>query len=378
MPVYDVAVVGLGAMGAATLHALARRGVRAIGLEQRTPAHPLSSSYGETRVIRLAYFEDPAYVPLLRLAYARWRDLEALSGQSILTVTGIVEASHRGGFVAERSLASSVEHGLPHTVLSAAEVNRRFPAFCLPADWTCVHQPDGGVLYSEKIIKLYVAMAAACGAEVREHAGVAAVEPRGDGVHVRLDSGERVEAGAAVLAAGPWMRALVPDLAPSLRLTRQPLMWFAPVAPALVGANAMPVFLLEAEEDLIYGFPDIGGAGVKAASHAEGETIASAEAPRTGASVAEAERLRGLLARYVPAAAGPLLRTHTCVYTRAPQDHFIVGVHPSTPNLVLASACSGHGFKFASVLGEALADLAVRGETDTPIGLFSPARVLQS
>jgi sarcosine oxidase len=373
---YDVAVVGLGAMGSAALHDLARRGKRVIGLERFEPGHDRGSSHGKSRVIRTAYFEGPDYVPLVRLAYDRWRALEASTGQKVLTITGIVEAGLPGSPVVEGTLGSAIAHGIPHEVLPAAEISRRFPAFTLPADWTCVFQPDGGVLEPEKAVRLFVSHAKALGAEVRSGVQVIAVEPHGDGVRVVLSNGEAVEAASAIIAAGPWTTDLVPALKPHLTLTRQPLIWFEPLDRALVQPGRMPVFLFETGEDLIYGMPDIAGSGVKAATHRPGAVLADGDAPRPDADEAEKAAILAALKAYIPAAAGPVSRTAACTYTRTPDEHFIIGPMPGAPQIVLASPCSGHGFKFASIIGEALADLALKGDTEIPIGLFSPGRFL--
>jgi sarcosine oxidase len=377
MPVYDVAVVGLGAMGAATLFDLARRGKRAIGIEQFEPGHDRGSSHGESRLIRMAYFEDPAYVPLVRLAYRNWRALEALTGQRVLTTTGILEAGFAGSPVVEASLRSSIEHGIDHELLTASQVAERFAAFELPADWDCVFQPDAGILQPEKAIGLYLRAAADLGAVVRANTRVRDVHPRGDGVAIVLDGGEVIEAGAAVIAAGPWIGELAPFLAEHLRLTRQVLVWFEPRRPELVVPARFPVFLLDTAGDLVYGVPDFLGTGVKAASHEACGELASADAPRGAVQPADIERVHRVLRAYAPAAALRPRRTATCVYTRTRyegDEHFILGPHPDWPQIVIASPCSGHGFKFASILGEILGDLATTGTTDKPIELFSPSR----
>jgi sarcosine oxidase len=376
MATYDVAVVGLGAMGGAALHDLALRGKRVIGLDRFEPGHDRGSSHGESRVIRMAYFEGPEYVPLVRLAYDRWRALEAATGRTVMTITGIVEAGLPGSPVVEGTLGSAIEHGIPHEVLPAAEISRRFPAFTLPTNWTCVFQPDGGVLEPEKAVRLFVSHAKSLGTDVRTGVEVTAVEPRGDGVRVLLSTGEAIEAASAIIAAGPWIGDLVPALKPHLTLTRQPLVWFEPRDPALVLPDRMPVFLLETGEDLVYGMPDIAGSGVKAATHRPGAVLADGDAPRPDADEAEKAAILAALKTYIPAAAGPVRRTAACTYTRTPDEHFIIGPMPGAPQIVLASPCSGHGFKFASIIGEALADLALTGETDKPTGMFSPARFL--
>ena len=377
MPSYDVAVIGLGAMGSATLYAAARRGQRVIGFERFQPAHSRSSSYGETRVIRLAYFEHPSYVPLLREAFRLWRALEAATGERIMTLTGMIEAGYPGCPIVEGSLRSSLEHGLAHERLTASEANARFRAFNLPRDWEVIFQPDAGALFPERAIGLFIAGAKTRDAEVRLNTRVVAVRPVGDRVEVVLEDGKRIEAGSAVLSAGAWIGELLPDLAAKMRLTRQPLLWFEPLEPALVGPDRMPVFMFQTTRDLVYGLPNICNTGVKVASHLRCGDLASADAERAEVSAEEVAHLRGIVQSYVPAAAGALVNTSLCVYTRSPDEHFVVGLHPDAPQLVIASPCSGHGFKFASVMGEILADLAVARSTDRPIDLFKAERVFR-
>lgn len=372
----DVVVVGLGAMGAATLCALAQRGQRVIGIEQYEPGHSLGSSYGESRIIRMAYYEDPSYVPLLRLAYEGWRRLERRTGEKVLTITGIVEAGIAGSMLVEGSLRSAREYGLPHEVLLPKEANQRFPAFSMPADWNCIYQPDAGILQPEKAIALMVKLARESGANVASGTKVQYVRTVGDRVEVRLDSGDTLEADSAVIAAGAWIQELVPELGSKMRLTRQPLMWFEPRDRQLVRPESMPVFFFHAPEDLVYGFPDFLGTGVKAGSHQAGGELTTADEVRASVSVEEKTRLERIIGRYIPAAAGPIRQTHVCIYTRTPDEHFVLGLHPSAPQIVLASPCSGHGFKFAGIFGEILADLATTGATDKPIDLFRPGRLI--
>jgi sarcosine oxidase len=376
MRYYDVVVVGLGAMGAATLSALAQRGRRVIGIDRFEPANRLGSSFGESRIIRMAYYEDPAYVPLLRLAYEGWRRLENHSGEQVLTTTGILEAGIAGSELIEGSLRSAREHDIPHEVLLPSEVNRRFPAFSIPPEWDCIFQPDAGILQPEKAIGLLIKFARESGAIIASGTKVKTVRPVGDGVEVQLESGETIEAGSAVVAAGPWIQELVPELGSKMRLTRQPLMWFEPMDKRLVRPESMPVFLFHAPEDLVYGFPDFRGTGVKAGSHRSCGELTSADEVRADVSSDEERHLGKIIRRYIPAAAGRVRQTHVCIYTRSPDDHFVLGLHPSAPQIVLASPCSGHGFKFASVFGEIFADLATIRTTDKPIEFFRPNRLL--
>ena len=363
MAVYDVAIVGLGAMGSAALYHLAARGQRVIGLERATPGHEGGSSHGESRIIRMAYYEHPSYVPLLRRAYENWRALERATGAGLLTITGILESGIPGSTVVEGARRAAVEHGLPHEMLSAAQVAERFPAFAVPAHWVSLFEADGGFLVPELAIDTHIAAAKDLGAEVRTQSAVASIEPTAGGVRLRMADGGVVEAGAVVICAGAWVGELIPELKPHLRLTRQVLVWFDPARPELVTPDRFPVFFLESEDEMIYGFPDLAGTGVKAASHLAGRLLARAGDAAQNGSAADAEPVADMLSRYIPGAAGPVRQLKTCIYTRSPDEDFILDHHALYPQIVVASPCSGHGFKFASVMGEILADLATVGET---------------
>ncbi|MGO4523485.1 N-methyl-L-tryptophan oxidase [Microvirga sp. 2MCAF35] len=358
MATFDVAVIGLGAMGSAALFELARRGQRVIGIEQFEPGHDKGSSHGESRIIRLSYFEHPSYVPLARRALEKWRELEALSGETILTVTGVLEAGFPGCEVVEGSLEASRLHDLAHEVLSADEINRRFPAFKVPSHWTGLYQPDGGFLRPELAIRQFVGLARRHGAEVRTGTRFVAIEPFGSGVRVRTEAGE-IEAGSVIIAAGAWIGDFAPELKPHLKLTRQVLGWFEPLRPAAYTPDCCPVFIFESEDDACYGFPDFAGTGVKTASHRKGAYLPSADDLAQDGGAEDEAHIRRMLALAMPDANGPLKAMRTCIYTRTPDEDFVIDRSSADPRIVLASPCSGHGFKFASVIGEVLADLAL-------------------
>lgn len=368
-------MIGLGAMGSAAAYHLARRGRRVVAFEQFEPGHDRGSSHGESRAIRLAYFEHPSYVPLARRAYAGWRALERAAGRTVLTVTGILEAGQPGSAVVDGSLAASREHGLPHEVLDFRAIARRFPAFRVPPDWYGVFQPDGGFLRPELAIELFMAGAQAAGAHLLHHTAVHAIEPGPSAVLVR--AGETVvHAGAVIVAAGPWIGELIPLLRPHLTLTEQVLGWFGPAGdPWLVAPDRCPVFIFDAPDDTCYGFPDFAGTGVKVASHRPIRTITRPGDVRRELGSDDEARLRNFLARYVPAAAGTFRAAKSCIYTRTRAEDFILDTHPDDSRIVLASPCSGHGFKFAPVIGEILADLALHGSTPLDITRFGLQRL---
>lgn len=376
MTVFDVAVVGLGAMGSATAYHLASRGRRVVAFEQFEPGHDRGSSHGESRMIRLAYFEHPSYVPLARSAYANWRALEQHSGQQVLTVTGILEAGYPGSPVVEGSLAAARLHQLDHEVLSSEEINRRFPLFRLPSGWCGVLQADGGYLRPERAIGLYCSAARGLGADLRTGRRVTKITPHKSSVTVSASHGTAVEASSVVMTTGAWMSELVSYLSPHLTLTRQMFGWFTQRPAGLVADDRIPVFIIQTEDDIGYGFPDFDGKGVKVGLHAPGVTLAQAGSERGSIGVEDHAKIERCLDRFLTTARGGLERLQTCIYTRTPDEDFVIDLDPSDRRIVLASPCSGHGFKFASVIGEILADLAIDGGTAHDIRRFRLDRLL--
>jgi sarcosine oxidase len=370
---FDLAVIGLGVMGSAALAALASRGGHAVGIDRFTPGHDRGSSHGATRVIRLGYFEHPSYVPLVRAAYPLWRELEAESGASLLTVTGILEMGAAGSDLVAGTLRSARLHGLPHEVLDAAGMMKRFPAFRLPDDFIGVFQPDGGILQAEPAVAAFQWVARQAGADLRMEERVLGVAPEGDGVRVTTERGE-VRAGCAIVAAGPWLKTLLPQLAVPLRVTRQVLAWFAPVRHAhQFAADCFPVFLLQNQDGLFYGFP-ADNTGVKIAKHHHLDETADPDDCSRTVSAADETVIRSVLKAHVPDADGPLVVARTCLYTMTPDGDFILDRLPGRPQIIVASPCSGHGFKFAPLIGEILADLATTGRTGYDISRFSLER----
>jgi sarcosine oxidase len=373
MAEFDVVVVGLGIMGSAALHSLARRGRRVIGIERFTPGHDRGSSHGLTRIIRLGYYEHPSYVPLVRRAYELWRDLEARSGRKLLTVTGILEMGAPESELIRGTLASSRLHSLPHEVLDAKSVMQRFPAFRIPPDFIGVFQPDGGSLAAEPAIDTQITLARTAGAETRFEDAVLAIEPQGDRVRVVTER-SAIEAGRVIVAAGPWLETLLPSLADHVRVTRQVVLWVEPRAPALFAPDRCPIFMLESAHGIHYGFPLDPRAGLKVAKHFhQHETAEPDEYERTITPNDQAE-VRSAISEYLPAADGKLRSATTCLYTMTADGDFILDQLPGHPNIVVASPCSGHGFKFAPVIGDILADLATTGTTAYDISRFRLSR----
>jgi sarcosine oxidase len=369
----DVAVIGLGATGSAALHHLARRGLRVVGIEQFAPGHDRGSSHGETRIIRLGYFEHPSYVPLVRAAIPLWHALERESGKALLHVTGILEMGAPDSTLVAGTLRSAQTHRLPHEVLDAAGLARRFPAFRLPPHFVGVFQPDGGILAADPAVEAQLALARAAGAEVRTNETVRAIEPTAGGVRVVTDRGS-IAAGQAVVAAGPWVKQLLPDLPVPIRVTRQVVGWFAPSDPAMFARGRCPVFMVENQDGIFYGFPLGPQPGVKFAKHHHADAAIDPSGHPMPMEPADEAMLRPALAAHVPAANGALLAAQTCRYTMTPDGDFILDRVPGAPAVIVASPCSGHGFKFAPVVGDIIADLATRDATRHDISRFRLAR----
>jgi sarcosine oxidase len=366
---FDVAVCGVGAMGSAALYHLARRGLRAIGIERATPGHDGGSSHGATRIIRLSYFEHPSYVPLLRQAYAQWRDLEQAAGRTLLHRTGILEIGPRDGTLAPSTLEATRLHDLPHEVLDAAQLMARYPAFRVPSDFIAVLQPDGGFLESSVAIQAHLALAQAHGAVLHTNESVQAIEPHGNGVEIATDR-RRIVARTAIVAAGPWLCQLLPGASWPLRVTRQAFGYVVPHNATLFGGGRCPVFLLESRHGIHYGILFDGEPGLKVAKHHHADETVDPDRHDQTITPDDEALMRAAIAEHVPAANGPLVGAKTCLYTVTPDGDFILDRLPSCPQIVVASPCSGHGFKFAAVVGEILADLATTGTTAHDISRF--------
>lgn len=370
---FDVIVVGVGGMGSAATSQLAARGLRVLALEQYDLGHGFGSSHGLTRIIRQAYFEDPSYVPLLRRAFALWRELEHGLDEPLLHVTGGLDVGVSGSLVFEGSLRSCREHNLPHEVLDATALAARFPGWHPDPHAMAVFQPDAGFLTPERCIHAFAARARSHGAEIRTREKVLGYTANRGSVRVRTDRGE-YEAAQLVLTAGPWMADLAPALQPLLTPERQVLGWFGIADHAHFAPTAFPVFVLEAAEGTYYGFPEYGVPGFKIGRYHHRQERVHPDAMDRAVHPHDEAVLREAVARYFPEANGALLSSASCLFTNTPDEHFIIDRAPGMPEVLLVSPCSGHGFKFCSVIGEICADLVQYGTTSHDITLFGLAR----
>jgi sarcosine oxidase len=360
-------------MGSAAAYHLAKRGKSVLALERFDIPHAMGSSHGVNRIIRLAYYEDPRYVPLLRRSYELWRQLEREAGEQLLHITGSIDASAPDGEVFTGSLHSCEEHDIPHEILSSSELTDRFPGYSLPPDHVALFQQDGGFLLSERCIVVHVQGAIAAGAELHARERVLGWESTGSSVTVRTDR-STYQAERLVLTAGPWMRDLVPPLTDLLEPERQVLAWFQPLSPQLFAPDRFPVFNLTVDEGRYYGFPVFGIPGFKVGRYHHLDEQIDPETMDREPNDRDEAILREFTGRYFPQANGPVMTMKSCIFTNTPDEHFILDTLPGLENVVAISPCSGHGFKFCSVIGEIAADLATEGTTQHDISLFALER----
>jgi sarcosine oxidase len=368
---YDVIVVGLGAMGSATLFHLARRGVRTLGLEQFGPGHAMGSSHGDSRIIRETYFEHPLYVPLVQRAHELWRELEGVSGKPLMKIVGGLMIGPRDGMVVAGTLRSAREHGLPHEVLDAPAVTARFPAFQLKGDLVAVLDPRAGYLDPEACNHEHIAGGVAAGAET--HFGEAVLDWSVTNAGVRVDTRSATySANRLLLAGGAWNPALTHGLDLPLSIERQSVFWFdQPGSGESYDSPAFPIYAHEFKPGVIcYGFPRLQR-GIKASVMHDGPIVTDPQQVDRQIGDEEVEPLRVALRPILPELAKAQVReSGVCLFTNTPDHDFIIDFHPEHPQVLVSSPCSGHGFKFASAVGELQADLLTSGRTRFDISPF--------
>jgi sarcosine oxidase len=374
---FDVIVVGLGAMGSATAYHLSKQHTKVLGLEAFIPAHDRGSSHGESRIIRQAYFEDPAYVPLVLRAYELWDELQNESNEDILSITGgVALGSPRRGLITG-CLKSARRYSLEHDLLDAREMRRRFPQFALADDEVAFYEKKAGYLNPEECIRQHLRCASKRGADLRFEEPVLSwrASPSGDGVSVTTEK-QTYQARSLVISAGPWFTELVPNVSMPVIVSRRVMFWLRPTSqPSAFDRSIFPIFIWEPEQGpLFYGFPRTREAGdPKVGIHSEGEECTPSTIDRV---INERDEMviRSAIRSRIPALNGEASYAATCMYTMTPDGHFIIDAHPEYPQVSLAAGFSGHGFKFSSVVGEILSELAMKRETSSDIALFSGSR----
>ncbi|MYD11496.1 MAG: N-methyl-L-tryptophan oxidase [Chloroflexi bacterium] len=375
----DVIVIGLGGMGSAALYHLAKRGVNALGIEQFEIPHTLGSSHGLTRIIRLAYYEDLSYVPLLRRSYALWAALEREFGEQLFYQTGSIDMGPEDSDVFSGSLQSCLDNELEHEVLDSRQLTARFPGYRMPAETMAVFQPQGGLLAPERCISAHARLARHHGAAIHTGERVLGWDILADErVAVRTDAGRYV-AKKLVICGGAWAFKLAPALAGAAVPERQALIWLAPKRPDWFGLERFPVWNGQVEEGRYYGLPEFNPSGTTPGMklgryHHRGEVCDPDTVDRALHEQDEA-LLRQFAERYFPDGAGETLDMVVCMFTNTPDEHFVLDTLPGAPQVSVAAGFSGHGFKMASVIGEVMADLAQHGGTRHDIALHRLARL---
>jgi sarcosine oxidase len=377
MATYDVIVVGLGGMGSAAAYHLAARGQRVLGLERFGPAHNRGSSHGGSRITRQSYFEDPAYVPLLQRSYELWDKLKQDSGRDVITLTGGVFIGRQDSLTFSGSLRAAREWDLPHEILDAATVRKRFPTLDPADDEVALYEDRAGFVRPESTVVAHLQLAERHGAVLHYEEPVQRWEARpGGGVTVVTADGYYT-ADRLVICPGAWAPELLADLGIGFKVERQVMYWFQPTTG--VGPyrpDRHPIYIHEdATGSQIYGFPAIDGAegGAKVAFFRRG-IVTTPDTIDRQVHPEEIQTMSDRLGSILPSLPGRYLTAATCMYTNTPDEHFVIATHPEHEQVTVACGFSGHGFKFVPVVGEIVADLATTGTTEHPISLFDPRR----
>lgn len=366
---YDVIVIGGGTMGTAAAWELGKRGISALLLEQFSIPHDMGAHGGFTRIIRHAYSESPDYVPLVQRADNLWQELEAATGEQILVRCGGLELAAPGFTHASSARATAIQHRLPHEWLTPAEVRQRWPQVRVPDDWSALYSADAGFVQTEPAIRGMAAEARRLGVEVREHEAVLGWDAGKDGCVVRT-AGETYRADRLVITAGAWSGPLVAQLGGRVEVLRKVLYWLEVERPERYAPDQFPVFISDSGDGAIYGFPVFGRPGLKIADHSGGDATTADTVDRAVQAGEEASVVR-LAQRLFDGVTGRVLETAVCLYAMSPDGHFIVDRLPGNDKVVVGAGFSGHGFKFATAVGEHLVDLVIDpGATPLPILSF--------
>jgi len=371
---YDAIVLGLGGMGSAVAAHAALRGMRVLGLDQFGPAHGHGSSHGSTRIIRQAYFESPAYVPLLQRAYELWDALESRTGVTLRARTGGLFVGRPEMPVVAGTLESARRWDLAHEIYDAGELHRRFPMTTPRDDEIGVYEAVAGAVFPEAAVSAHLDVARDAGAELRFGVRIDGRSANRRGVAVSVAGKTIARGGMLAVCTGPWLAREATFLHRiPMRVERNVQFWFEPRARAAVAPDRLPIWCVERDGDrMFYGFPDFGE-GVKIAHHGSG---VAAQPDRFDRAVRDDEIARAsrALASFVPDAAGAFVRADPCMYTSTPDEHFVIGPLAPAPRIVVAGGFSGHGFKFAPVVGEIVAQMLAGQAPAYDLSIFSPDR----
>jgi sarcosine oxidase len=370
---FEVIVLGVGGMGSAACLELARRGHRVLGLEQFPLVHSRGSSHGQTRIIRTAYYEHPAYVPLLRRAFDKWYELEQLTGGHLLTECRCMNVGPETSELVAGVRDSVREHGLAAEELAGEEIGRMFPAFRFPGSFVGILEANAGFLAVEECVRAHIGAASSLGVEIKAEEIVRDWKPAGSGVEVTTEKGT-YRAAKLVVTAGAWATRMLADMGVPLSVMRQTLLWFdAGTRAAAFRRDNFPIFIADVPGGPFYGLPAIDRFGVKVARHYGAPELPDPDRVDWSLTEADVAAMRPLIDTYLPGLGG-LSKGQVCMYTLTPDRHFVIDLHPHWPQVTVACGFSGHGFKFAPVVGEILADLAERGGTRHEVAFLGAKR----
>jgi sarcosine oxidase len=370
---FDVIVTGVGSMGSASCYWLAKRGYKVLGLEQFDIPNERGSHAGQSRIIRKAYFEHPGYVPLLKRAYENWQQLESLTGTEVYFRTGLVYHGKPGRDMIRGVKEAASLHKIKLDCLTRQQAALQFPQFTVPENFETIYEPDAGFLTPEKVVLLYKEEAIKAGAGIRTKEIVLEWKKENGVIKVVTDK-NTYYSKKLIITAGAWTGKMLPELNTALTVTRQTIAWVQPKNPNAFSIGNFPCWLLEDEEKgTYYGFPVLpqdrfdGSAGLKVAHHYPGQIVDPDNVNRQ-INKEDEEDLRYALSKYLPGANAEVLAWKTCLYTYSKDENFIIDHLPGYDNdVTIACGFSGHGFKFVSVVGEIVADLAIKGNTGLPI-----------
>jgi sarcosine oxidase len=364
---YDIIVIGVGAMGSATLYSLAKRGYKVCGIEQFGVAHNQGSSHGETRLIRKAYFEHPNYLSLLHSAYDEWEQLNEESGQELFAKNGLLLAGKPDSTIIKGLKACYSQHDLPHEKLDIEEAQKRWPDINLPEGSEVYYDPIAGYLHVEKCIREFCRLAAKEGAKLFNHEKVIKWQTNTNSAVTVTTEKRTISSDRLIITCGAWASGVLKSLDLNLEIWRKVLFWYD--APDLepFRPGRFPSFFIETDKGGFYGFPAINSAGIKIGEHYGKQIVSNPDKLNQSVDEEENEPVSNFVSRTFPGLRTSPNKSVVCMYTMSPDENFIIDHHPEYETVVFAAGFSGHGFKFAPVIGNILADLAIDGSTEYPI-----------
>jgi sarcosine oxidase len=380
---FDVIVLGVGSMGSSTCYHLAKRGAKVLGLEQFGIPHERGEHGGQSRLIRKAYFEHPDYVPLLEKAYANWDLLEKETGQQVYHQTGLLYMGEPDHPLIAGVRTSAATYGIAVDTLTSSTFEKQYPQFAIPSTFDVLFEPEAGFLEPEKAIRLLVAASVRCGATIRENTPVISWRKEGSGIVVETAEGSYY-GDKLVVCAGPWSGKMLPGWGSQLTVTRQVLAWASLPNPGKYVLGELPCWTIamQGKPGIYYGFPVLddsqfeGPAGFKLAHHAPG-LATDPDGIDLTPNQADEDNIREFLEQFLPGMDSPAITMKTCRYTNTADEHFILDHLPGYGGrVIMAAGFSGHGFKFVSVVGDVMADLAQQGSTQLPVDFLTSKRLL--